>query len=418
MMVSSLLLVLGLSATAIAQEPTPDVDVEKATEDKLEAWQTPGWGWGALPAVNYNSDEGFGFGALGSYYKYDGETKPYKWSATLLLFMTTQRIHSHYLDVDVLKLAGGRLRLTGRAQFSATRAENYCGVGAYVTCDPAEAEDKADELSLTGDERDVFLRRYYKSRYLNPRGYINARWKLSDMPHRVELFGGVRYQYLRPGDLTEKTVWENTKYAQDFPNGETGHLAVTQAGIMADNRDNEPAPNTGYWIEASGRVGAGDWTYAGFNVTLRGYVPLAGGDRLVLADRFMFDGMFGDAPTVEQNWFGGFQFWNGFGGLNAGRGIRQRRYRGLVMGLNQTELRWKFLKANIMGDTALDLTLLGFGDLAYTQEDWQSGGRILPGTGGGLRVAINQNFIVRADVGVSPLEDWAPSTYIDLRHLF
>lgn len=72
MLLRALPLLLGLSATA--QEVPPEAPDDAIELAKPEAWQTPGWGWGALPAVNYNSDEGFGFGALGSYYKYDGET--------------------------------------------------------------------------------------------------------------------------------------------------------------------------------------------------------------------------------------------------------------------------------------------------------------------------------------------------------
>jgi len=29
-----------------------------------------GWGWGGVPAINYNADEGFGYGVVGNVYNY------------------------------------------------------------------------------------------------------------------------------------------------------------------------------------------------------------------------------------------------------------------------------------------------------------------------------------------------------------
>jgi len=43
-----------------------------------EPWQRQGIGFGGIPATNYNTDEGLGFGAIGSLYWYDGKTAPYK----------------------------------------------------------------------------------------------------------------------------------------------------------------------------------------------------------------------------------------------------------------------------------------------------------------------------------------------------
>lgn len=409
-------------ALASAQEPAP-APPDPASE-RADPWDRTGWGFGGLPAVNYNSDEGLGLGVVGSLYRYDGRAAPYKTALNLILFVSTKAVHTHSLEVDAVDLGGRPLRLTARAAFEATKTSNYCGLGPEVTCDPALAEQWADGLGLSGTAREDFLRHFYRVRFLNPNAQVNLRWAVDPLPHKVELVLGWRANAMIPGDFQSAEPYFGSLYAQDFPAGERGLVSVLQAGVMVDDRDNEPAPIRGYWIEGTVRgahsVILSDYDYFGFNVTLRGYAPV-GTDRLVFADRVMFDGMVGDAHTLELSTPGGTQRYAGFyGSLNDGRGIRLRRYLGKVKGLQQAELRWTFTEFGV-GSSTIDLGLLGFVDVGFVATDFSHLRELavpLPSTGGGFRFALDQNFIVRADVGVSPLEDWTPSVYIDLRHLF
>jgi len=408
-----------LLALALAAEPVPaSPEAEPAPHEK------EGWGFGGLPAVNYNSDEGFGFGIVGSVYRYDGHTAPYKTAVNLVLFTTTLGIQNHNLEVDTLEFLDPRLRLTVRGALDATKTSNYCGVGNAVTCDPAEAEAAADRRGLSGDVRDDFVRRYYRTRFINPNLRVDARWMLRDKPHRMEIIAGYRGSLLIPGDFQERAPWPGSRYEEDFPGGEDGLISVLQGGFMWDDRDNEPSPIQGYWVEMTFRGASGVWgsdyDYAGMNFTARTYVPV-GTRRLVFANRLMFDGMAGDATTLEIATPGGTQRMQFFGHLNAGRGIRLRRFLGKGKLMDQAELRWTALSPTI-GSTVLDIGFLGFTDLGFVAEElsdvpsmWNTP---LPSTGGGLRLALDKNFIVRADVGVSPIEDWSPSVYIDLRNLF
>ena len=390
----------------------------------IAAWDKTGWGFGGLPAVNFNSDEGFGFGVVASAYRYNGETKPYKTAINGVFFLTTLGIHNHNLEVDTLELADLPLRLTVRGEFNATRTSNFCGFGPEVTCDPADAEAVADAVGATSVARDELVRRYYRTRFISPMLRADARWMLDDLPHRVELLAGWRGVYLQPGDFGVSAPFPNSRYAELFPEGERGFTSVLQVGVMVDNRDNEPAPTRGYWVEGTVRAATPAWgsddTYVGANTTLRGYLPLFT-ERLVLADRLMFDGLAGDATTLELVTPGGTQRMQFFGHLNAGRGIRLRRYVGRVKLMDQTELRWTAWSPRI-GQLQLDVGLLGFVDVGFVALQWSDVGRMfqtpLVGSGGGLRIAFDKNFIVRADVGVSAVEDWSPSVYIDLRNLF
>jgi hypothetical protein len=415
---------LALSSWMVAFAQDPAEPTAPAPAEEAKPWDRVGWGWGALPTPNYNADEGFGFGALGSIYRYDGHTAPYKTGATLILFMTTRQIHGHSLEIDTLEVGDTPLRLTGRAELAATLVNPYCGTGPAVTCDPAVATAAGEDRGLAGDALDEFARRYYYTRWVNPNGFLVARYALDPMPHRIEAFAGWRLNALVPGSFSEAGPWPGSLYARDFPGGEIGVVSVLQLGLMADDRDNEPAPIRGYWVEGSIRgatpVWGSQYDYFGFNTTLRGYVPV-GTERLVLANRVVFDGMVGDAHVLELASFGGSQRYFGWGGLNAGRGIRLRRYVGRVKSFEQAELRWTPISFRV-ANVPFDVGFLTFGDLGFVAADWSGVGGMfdypLFGTGGGLRVAVDKNLVVRADLGVSPLEGWSPAPYIDIKNTF
>lgn len=127
-MLPALLSVLLLGAGVAQAEDTA------TTAEPENPWDRDGYGFGGVPAINYNSDNGFGYGILGSIYRYDGGTQPYKWSSTLLLYMTTKGIHTHRVDLDVLKVGGVPLRINTRTEFSVTRSANYCGADPGEFC--------------------------------------------------------------------------------------------------------------------------------------------------------------------------------------------------------------------------------------------------------------------------------------------
>src|SRR3954471_24476383 len=50
-----------------------------------------GWETSALPALNFNADEGFGYGIIAQAYNYgDGTATPYVYTIQPLLFLTTK----------------------------------------------------------------------------------------------------------------------------------------------------------------------------------------------------------------------------------------------------------------------------------------------------------------------------------------
>ena len=393
-----------------------------------EVWEKEGVGWGGFPFANYSTDSGTGFGALGSVFFYDGATAPYKSELYFLIYASTRGVQTHRLQYDWLEVGGSRLRLTTRGEFVADSSGNYCGSAPPGDCDPTAALAAAELRGLTddpGDEDDAhdqFVRRYYRVREIRPNLYVLGRWAIQEEGPRLELFGSYYAEYKRNGDFREASPWPGSLYDRDFGMSEEGLISLLQVGLMADSRDNEPAPIRGHWAEVSLRQ-AGAFTgstfqYGGLNLTERVYIPL-GTDRLVLADRAVIDMMWGAPPTSEQVRSGGTDFYNWFGGQRAGRGIRWRRVLGKARTMNQIELR-ATVKTWTPGRSTIDLTPIAFIDAAYWAEsmDALDSGAFMYGTGGGMRIAINKNFILRGDVGVSPLEDWSPAVYLDVKNLF
>lgn len=394
-------------------EPPPP-----AAESAADTGAAPaGFGFGGVPAINYDADNGFGFGVVATLFSYDGKTKPYRLALTLQIFMTSKLVQDHNIVVDWLDVADLPLRLWTRVGYLQSLTQNYCGLGGDVTCDPDVAARLTDNAT---DER-----RFYLRRFINPYGIVQGRWALAKKPLRFELTGGYRGQYFIPGSWDDEDKdgeadvfpYPNSLYARDFPDGEPGFASVVQLGFMVDTRDNEPAPTEGIWIEASARTASpligSTWDWSGANFTARGYAPMTSDHKLVLANRFVFDTVVGDPPIQELSRAGGTFDYYLYGGSEAGRGIRVQRYLGKVRAFNQTEVRWRFFDAELLGQN-FGFTGAGFVDVGLVGKELGEPGPmpLLPGFGGALRLSWNENFIIRFDVGFSPLENYAPSPYL------
>lgn len=412
----SLLPLLALS-TSYAQETE---EVTEVTEEERD------FGLGALPAVNYNSDEGFGYGVIGTGYWYRDNLRPYKAALTGRVFLTTKKVNAHMVRLDMLDVGGLPIRVTARADYYSALAQNFCGyVGDGHCGDDANAiaEAAADTSGLTGTERDDFIRRYYLMRYTETALNIQTRTRLKDLPHKVEVLGGYRGSYYIPGLFGDQEPWQGSLYQTAYsPEGETGFASVLQGGMVFDNRDNEPAPNSGYWNEVSIRGASpfwgSSWSYFGTNVTLRQYVTLVP-EWLVSATRLVGDATWGELPTQDMVRVGGLLDYSAIGGQYGGRGLRSWRLAGQVKGIAQEELRLTFARFT-PGDQRINLGLVGFADVGWAAKSFEELDQNMLGygTGTGLRVTWNENFIVRVDAGFSPLEDWSNKLYINLDHVF
>lgn len=442
-MLLPLALALAL-ALPLATDKPPDADAPR--------WAREGWGFGGVPALGYDPDAGFLFGAIGNIYRYDGVTAPYRETVQFQLLMTHKLVQDHALTLDALRAFDLPLRVNARLGFSETFGQNYCGLGSSVTCDPADAERDADLLDLEGEARDAHLRRYFVFPYISPNAALNLRWRVNAAPpstnstnggansakddFKIEVLGGWRGALYVPGipfdddedGRLDLFPYTGSRYAADFPGGEPGFASVVQAGVIVDHRDNEPSPRHGWLVETSLRgahpIVGSTWSWAGANLTLRGYTPLLPRSldrerRLVVAARIIADGVLGDPPVVEMAKIGGSVDIATYGGTDLGRGIRGQRFLGRLKLLEQQELRWHFYDFDAFGQRFGLITnaFLDAGLVGLSVDDLGEA-RLPIGFGAAFAISWNENFILRVDVAASSVEGFSPYPYITLGQSF
>lgn len=373
--------------------------------------EKPKYGFGGIPVVGYISGFGTGFGAVGSFYKKEPHLNPYRYELDAQVYFTPGGFQSHKLRFDYIDVAELPLRLRPMIGFLANFAENYCGQGMRSNC-MVEKPNFPD---------------WYLQRYIEIYGTLDGRWRLKSLPHKVEIIGSWRGSYYKIGNWSESGPYPNSLYEQDFGKiNNDGFASIMEAGIMVDNRDFEPAPTQGYWIETTLRESSpfwgSSWSYLGANLSLRGYFPLVPNKRLVLASQIIFDGMYGKAPLQEIVRVGGTgRYFNTFGGQDIGRGLREQYFPGRLKAYKQVELRYDLIGFNIWR-WHLDLMAATFVDLGLVAWDWntldQEPFKTALGFGGGLRFLWDRAIVIRFDVGTSPIESYSPRFYFVIGNVF
>ncbi len=382
-----------------------------------------------VPALGFGPDSGFGSGLVGSMYVDQEDYKPYKMALGLKIYLSTKGMHSHSLQFDQVKAFGLPLRLTTRVGFFSTLEQNYCGQGSAVDCDMNRANIDATNRGLVGDDNETYVRRYYKNRFMSFFGDVFSRWLLWKDQAKLEFIASYRGRYYIEGDFKNKGPYRGSLYERDFKDKTTeGYLSTAEIGLMLDKRDHEPAPTQGYWFEGTVRGGSkiigSAWPYFGVNLAARFYVPFDDEHRVVFASQTIADMIIGDLPYDAMSRIGGSQSlsdFNAIGGQYIGRGIREQLHVGRLKGIEQLELRFRLFSFNLFSQS-FDFVPAAFGDIAVTASDFKSFtkeiGKIYSGFGGALRLHWNKTFIIRADLGVSPSENFSPKFYLVAGNVF
>jgi hypothetical protein len=383
------------------------------------------WGVNVVPRFSLSSDEGAGLGARGTAFWYRWGQLPYKTAISFQLFATTRLVQHHYLRVDAIDAFNVPLRLGAEVGYFQTLSANYCGIDA--ACDRGDATRAL--LSFDGPA-DVpggaqeFLRRYDLVRFVMPYATGSARLRLGDKPRQPEVFFSYGARWYVPGTWFDEDQdgepdlhpYPGSRFATDHPFGEPGLASVVQLGVSLDDRDFEPDPTRGFFVELSARGSApllaSAWTFGGVNATSKLYVPLT--PRLTLASRLLVDVLFGDVPYFETARTGGSEEEWAIGGSEVGRGVRQQRYAGKVKAAFQLEARAHLFSTEILAQR-LRFMLAPFVDTAVVMAEPTfaptRSPRLLWGAGLALRVAWNEAFVMRVDAATSPEEDFRPALY-------
>lgn len=410
-----------LSLFFIANVCSSYINAEEEANDKIS--------FSGIPALGYDSDTGFGGGVVGNVYFYEKGFEPYKLSIGIKAYISTKLMNSHALTLDRINAFGLPWRLMGRVGFFSTIAENYCGRASDASCDQKRAQEIAEGLKLAGKEKDYFERHYFQNRFMNIFGDISSRYLLWQDNAKLELMTGYHGAYYLNRDFKQKGPYDRSLYSEDFKGTKLdGYLSMVDVGLMLDKRDIEASPTSGYWLEASVRGGASfigsAWDFVGLNAAARFYLPLDNNHQLVVASQSIADLVFGDLPYDAMSRVGGSMYTNDFnaiGGQFVGRGIREKFFVGKVKALQQLEFRYNFWSFDLFNQNFL-LTFAPFIDAGMTAWDFSrfthDMKKLHMSFGSGLRALWNDNFVIRADMGLSPAENFAPRFYLVVGNVF
>ena len=384
-----------------------------------------GWNLGPLPAVSYNSDLGFQYGALCDFFYFgDGSTYPtylHKFNVELSRYTKGETIAHLFYDSKYL-IPG--LRLTAAVSYLDSAMSPFYGFNGYAS--PLD-------MDLTKDSSF-----YYMDRTML-RGIADVQGNISD---RLTWMAGLTFWNVTTGDVeldqykNEESLYElYTKSGLISDNEVAGTHLELKAGLVYDTRDMEAAPTKGYCAEIVGSFSPalfGDAeAYGRIMATWRQFFPVVG-DKVVLGYRVTWQQTFGNTPFYLQQTMTPLylrQIKNeGLGGKNSVRGVFQNRILADGYAWATFEARVKLAnfrlfkqnwyvatnpfvdmgvitKARKFDKQASDLSslipsLVPGANPIYSGEN---AGGIHTSVGAGLKLVMNHNFIISVEYGM-PLD--------------
>ena len=413
-----------------------------------------GWTWAALPVIAYDADMGLQLGALGQVFYYgDGTTYPeYRHTVYAECSWFTKGSAVYQLFYDSKYLIPGGIRLTADLDYLPERALDFYGFNGYETnYDPDyTTESSADYISRVfyKMERKMFR---VMADFQGPIVGQKLRW-LAGINIIGTSMGTVDINRLNKGKAADQQLPDTALLYDDYvkfglirPDEITGGVTkYVKAGLVFDTRDQEAAPDRGIWSEvillaAPTFLGNSPYAFTRLAVTHRQYIPLVK-KHLTFAWQLSFQGTIGGTtpyyilPYINTSYSLSTKP-DGLGGAKTLRGILRNRITGDAVSFGNVELRWKFYRSVIMKQNVY-LGLTAFMDGGMTIRDHQvflntvppeqqaryfseSSDRLHLSAGLGLRIALNNNFIVSVDYGkaFNP-QDGTSGLYIGIGNIF
>lgn len=406
-----------------------------------------GFNLGVLPAISYNSDEGFQYGAVLNLFNYGDGTRYPKYDQSYYLelskFTKGSTVLRFYFDSDrFLK----NVRTFVDLSYITEDMLDFFGFNGYQSAysSPLESTNRAlykmsqKQLRLLADFKGALpIEHLYWEASYNFVNYNNAPVDYSRLNESADL------PALTPGEsLYEKYVGWNILSAKEA-NG--GIVSSFKAGLLYDTRNALNNPDKGFSSEALLEIAPGfmnESPYARYSLMHKQYQSLIK-NRLNLAVRLGIQGKIGNNEipfyrrTVFMSPFATRTSPTALGGANSLRGIMRNRVVGDAFALGNFELRWKVLNFKFINQNFY-LGMNGFFDTGYIIDpiDWDLSSltstektdyfnldtkdSFHSSLGGGFKVVMNQNFIISFEMG-KPLnvsDGRKMGTYINLNYLF
>lgn len=424
-----------------------------AQTEKKEELIKKNWNFGALPAITFDTDLGFQYGALVDLYNYgDGSRYPkynHKLYFEVSRFTKGSGINRIYYDSDQL-IKG--LQTTFDLSYLSDMAYDFYGFNGY------DAVYKADWVDDEQPDGIYKTRMFYKydRKLFRFKGDIqgkiagdNFRW-ITGWNFQNFKVGSVNIDKLNKGkddaDKLPQTDGLYEKYQQwgiisgDEVDG--GFVPTFKGGIVFDTRDNRANPMKGVWaeavIEASPKILGSESSFSKLSLTHRQYFTLVP-NSLSLVYRLAYQTTLGgDVPFYYQSQVITSMMTGatseGLGGGSTIRGILRNRVIGDGVFYGNVEARWKFVRFNFIKNNFY-LGLNGFTDFGrvtkkipvnpnstmgstvdYLKKDAE---KMHYSYGAGLIVAMNENFVISMDYGMAAdKQDGKRGFYMGLNYLF
>lgn len=372
------------------------------------AGQTPtGWEVTGIPALNYNPDDKFGYGAVLQLFNYGATgTLPYVLTIQPTVYLSTGGRRDYTLFFDAPDVRGSGWRIDAYLGHESQKAASYFGVGNATVYDESLEQEPNEKYYKFGRERVQIT--------------TNVQRRIGASKWRVLIGAGAsRGRIDETADGAPNTVLSDELAGSPPPEGWSNYL---RAGIVWDSRDREVHTTRGLWADAlvqriDEKLGS-DWSYTRATLTVRKYWPLS--SSLTLAERAIVQNVSGDPPfydlaTVQTS----FKPQEGLGGSHTLRGFTRGRFLGKGLAVLNSELRWRVKRLTVLGAPST-VTLTTFVDAGRvwdrTLDLSDAASDLHLGYGGGVRLGRGPNFVVAVDVGHSK-ESTSP-IYIGLGFLF
>jgi hypothetical protein len=412
-----------------------------------------GWNFGILPAITFSTDLGFQYGGLIDLYYYgNGDIYPgfyHKLYFEVSRFTKGSGIYRFNYDSEHL-IPG--IRISTDLAFLPDEAYDFYGFNGY---DAVLNKDWLDE-----DSPDYVTRMFYMHRRTLLRFKNDFQGKLAG--DKLKWNAGFAIQNFKisevdldklnkgkdPGDLLPDVpgLYElyQTWGVLSPEEADGGLINTVKLGLAFDTRDNRPNPNKGIWteagIETSQKFLGSEATFGKFYFTHRQYLPVVPG-KLTFAYRLGYQQtVFGTVPFYYQSQMivsvllGATS--EGLGGSKSVRGIWRNRVIGDGFLYGNAELRWKAVKFKFIKQNFY-LGVNGFSDFGmvtdkvkytynlgttgYNEADFfkTDAEKLHFTAGAGLRIVMNENFIIAIDYGKAFKEqDGGSGFYMGLNYLF
>ena len=407
--------------------------VLSAAAQEQEKEMKTGWSFGVLPTATFSADNGFQAGAFGDVYYYgDGNTYPdplHKISWEASYFTKSKRVRL-YLAYDSKYLIPN-MRINASVTYMTDPLYSFWGFNG-----PASLTNLDQPYTEYWTNKETHINYFGMSRNML-RILANVQGRIVD---HLNWAAGVNFWNWKLGDMdqkfgydTQKTLFNDYKtlglIKKEEANG--GNALEINAGLVYDTRDIEAAPNRGIWAEAYLNGNVIEQRYLKACVYFRQYIAIPihlfkAGDPVFAYRLAWQQTIAGETPIymiqnnpllVQRNMIS-----EGFGSSNTIRGLRENRILTEGMAWTNMELRVKlvnfkllnqyfYIAVNPFFDAGVitkayrttefeaaaeknETTYMPFGNI-YTPAKV---GDVVMSAGAGLKIAMNQNFIVSVEL--------------------